>query len=224
MVTDFILGDSKITADGDCNHEIKMLAPWKESYDQPRQHIKKQIHYFANKVLPSQSNGFPSSHVWMWELDYKESWALKSWCFWIVVLEKTLESPLDCKEIQPVHPKGNQSWISLEGLVLKLKLQYFGHLKNGLIGKDSDVGKDWRQEEKRMTEDEMVGCHHWLMDMSLSKLGKLAVDREACCVAANGVSKSWTWLSNWTELKWTEGELCSKTPPVRENHSFTLAF
>ena len=201
-----------------------MLAPWKESYDQPRQHIKKQIHYFANKVLPSQSNGFPSSHVWMWELDYKESWALKSWCFWIVVLEKTLESPLDCKEIQPVHPKGNQSWISLEGLVLKLKLQYFGHLKNGLIGKDSDVGKDWRQEEKRMTEDEMVGCHHWLMDMSLSKLGKLAVDREACCVAANGVSKSWTWLSNWTELKWTEGEICSKTPPVRESHSFTLAF
>ena len=224
MVTDFILGDSKITADGDCNHEIKMLAPWKASYDQPRQHIKKQIHYFANKVLPSQSNGFPSSHVWMWELDYKESWALKSWCFWIVVLEKTLESPLDCKEIQPVHPKGKQSWISLEGLVLKLKLQYFGHLKNGLIGKDSDVGKDWRQEEKRMTEDEMVGCHHWLMDMSLSKLGKLAVDREACCVAANGVSKSWTWLSNWTELKWTEGEICSKTPPVRENHSFTLAF
>ena len=162
--------------------------------------------------------------VVMWELDYKESWVLKSWCFWTVVFEKTLESSLDCKEIQPVHPKGNQSWISLEGLMLKLKLQYFGHLKNRLIGKDSDVGKDWRQEEKGMTEDEMVGCHHWLMDTSLSKLGKLVMDREAWCVVANGVSKSWTRLSNWTELKWTEGEICSKTPPVRESHSFTLAF
>ena len=88
-----------------------MLAPWKESYDQPRQHIQKQRHYFANKGLSSQRYGFSSSHVWMWELDYKERWALKNWCFWTVVLEKTLESPLDCKEIQPVHPKGNQFWI-----------------------------------------------------------------------------------------------------------------
>ena len=84
------------------------LAPWKKSYDQPRQHIKKQRHYFANKGPPSQSYGFSRSHVWMWELDYKESWALKNWFFWAVMLEKTLESPLDCKEIQPVHPKGNQ--------------------------------------------------------------------------------------------------------------------
>ena len=88
-----------------------MLTPWKKNYDQPRQHIKKQRHYFANKGPSSQSYGFSSSHVWMWELHYKESWALKNWCFWTVVLEKTLESPLDCKEIQPVHPKGNQSWI-----------------------------------------------------------------------------------------------------------------
>ena len=88
-----------------------MLAPWKKSYDQPRQHIKKQRHYFANKGPSSQGYGFSRSHVWMWELDYKESWVLKNWCFWTVVLEKTLESPLDCKEIQPVHPKGNQSWI-----------------------------------------------------------------------------------------------------------------
>ena len=86
-------------------------APWKKSYDQPRQHIKKQRHYFANKGRSSQSYSFSSSHAWMWELDYKESWALKNWCFWTVVLEKTLESPLDCKEIQPVSPKGNQSWI-----------------------------------------------------------------------------------------------------------------
>ena len=91
--------------------KLKTLAPWKKSYGQPRQHVKKQRHYFANKGPSSQGYGFPSSHVWMWELDYKESWAPKNWCFWTVVLEKILESPLDCKEIQPVHPKGDQSWI-----------------------------------------------------------------------------------------------------------------
>ena len=106
-------GGSKITADGDCHHEIKrfLLTPWKESYDQPRQHIKKQRHYFVNKGLSSQGYGFPSSHVWIWQLDCKENWELKNWCFWTVVLAMTLERPLDCKEIQPVHPKGNQSWI-----------------------------------------------------------------------------------------------------------------
>ena len=102
-------GSSKITADGDCSHEIKTLAPWRKSYDQPGQHIKKQRHYFANKGPFGQSYGFSSSHVWMWELDYKESWALKNWCSWAVVLEKTLESPLDCKEIQPINSKRNQS-------------------------------------------------------------------------------------------------------------------
>ena len=116
-VTDFILGVSKITADGDCSHEIKrrLLLGRKEHrkviYDQPIQHIKKQRHYFANKDSSSQSYGFSSSHVWMWELDYKESWAPKNWCFWTVVLVKTLETPLHCKEIQPVHPKGYQFWI-----------------------------------------------------------------------------------------------------------------
>ena len=88
-----------------------MLTPWKETYDQPRQHIKKQRHYFANKGPYSQGYGFSSGHVWMWELDYKEGWEPKNWCFWTVVLERTLESPLDSKEIQPVHPKGNQSWV-----------------------------------------------------------------------------------------------------------------
>ena len=116
-VTDFILGVSKITADGDCSHEIKrrLLLGRKEHrkviYDQPIQHIKKQRHYFANKDSSSQSYGFSSSHVWMWEVDYKESWAPKNWCFWTVVLVKTLETPLHCKEIQPVHPKGYQFWI-----------------------------------------------------------------------------------------------------------------
>ena len=105
-----------------------MLAPSKQSYDQPRQHIKKQRHYFVNKGLSSQSYGFSSSHVQMWELDYKESWVPKNWCFWTVVLEKTLESPLDCKGIKPVHPKGDQSWIFIEELMLNLKLEYFGYL------------------------------------------------------------------------------------------------
>ena len=107
-----------------------MLAPWKESHDKPRQCIKKQRHHFANKGPSSQSYGFSSCHVRMWELDHTEGWVWKNWCFRILVLEKTLESPLDCKEIQPVHPKGNQHWIFMEGLMLKLKLklQYFGYL------------------------------------------------------------------------------------------------
>ena len=124
-VSDFIFLGSKITADGDCSHEIKRpLTPWKEIYDQPRQHIEKQRHYFANKGPSSQGYGFSSGHVWMWQLDYKESWVPKNWCFWTVVLEKNLESPLDCKEIQPVHPKEIGPGCSLGGLILKLKLQY----------------------------------------------------------------------------------------------------
>ena len=110
-VTDFVWGGSKITEDGDYRHEIKTLAPWKVSYDQPRQHIKKQRHYFAIKGPSSQGYGFFSSHLCMWELDYKEGSAQKNWCFWTVVLEKTLESPLNSKEIQPVHPKEDQSWV-----------------------------------------------------------------------------------------------------------------
>ena len=149
-------------ADGDCSHEIKRLALWKKSYDQPRQHTKKQRHYFANKGPISQGYGFSSSHVWMWELDYKESWVLKNWCFWTVVLEKTLESPLDCKEIQPVHPKGNQSWIFIgrTDAEAETPILWLPDAKNWLIGKDPDTWKDWRWEEKGMTEDEMVGWHH----------------------------------------------------------------
>ena len=140
----------------------KTLAPWKKGYDQPRQHIKKQRH-FANKGPYSQSYGSSSTHVWMWELDHRESWSLKNWCFPIVMLEKSLESPLDCKEIKPVNPKGNE--YSLEGLMLNLKLQYFGHLMQRTDSSEHfplDAGKDWRQEEKGTTEDEMVGWHHQL--------------------------------------------------------------
>ena len=141
-----------------------MLAPWKKSYDQPRQHIKKQRHYFANKGLSSQSCGFSSSHIWMWELDYKESWATKNWCFWTVVLEKTLESALDSKEIHPVHPKGNQSWIftGRTDAEAETPILWPHDAKNQLIGKDPDAGKSGRQEEKVVTGDETVGWHHQL--------------------------------------------------------------
>ena len=142
----------------------KTLAPWKESYDQTRQNIKKQRHYFANKYPSSQSYGFFNSHVWMWELNYKESWTPKNWCFWSAVLEKTLESPLDCKEIQPVNPKGNHSWIFIgrTDIEAETPILWLPHVKNWLTGKDTDAGKYWKQEEKGMTEDEMVGWHNRL--------------------------------------------------------------
>ena len=141
-----------------------MLPPWNKSYDQPSQHIKKQRHYFANKGLSSQSYGFSSSHVRMWELDYKESQALKNWCFWTVMLEKTLESALDSKEIQPVHPKGDQSWIFIgkTDAEAETPVLWPRDVKNWLIGKDPDAGEDWGQEEKGTPEDEMIGWHHRL--------------------------------------------------------------
>ena len=130
----------------------------------PREHIKKQWHYFVNKGLSSQGYGFSNSHVWMWELNYKESWVQKNWCFWTVVLEKTLESPLDCKEIQPVHHLGDWSWVfnGRTDAEADTPILWPPDAKSWLIWKDPDSGKDWRQEEKGMTEDEMVGWHHWL--------------------------------------------------------------
>ena len=128
------------------------------------QHIKKQRHYFAHKGLSSQGYGFLSGHVWMWELDYKESWVQKNWCFWIVVLEKTLESLLDCKGIQPVHPKGDQAWVFIgrTGVEAETPILWPPDVKSWLIWKDLDAGKDWGQEENGTTEDEMVGWHHRL--------------------------------------------------------------
>ena len=144
--------------------KLKDTVPWKKSYDQPRQHIKKQRHYFPNKGPSSQSYGFSSGHLWMWQLDYKEGWVLKNWCFWTVVLGKTLESPLNCKETQPVNPKGNQSWIFIgrTDAEAEMPILWPPDAKNWLVWKDPDAGKDWRWEEKGTTEDEMSGWYHWL--------------------------------------------------------------
>ena len=179
-----------------------MLASWKKSYDQPRQHIKKR-HYFINKGMSSQSYGFSSSHILMWKLDYKESWAPKNWCFWSVVLEKTLESPLDCKEIQPVHPKGNQSWIFIgrTDAEAETPILWPPNVKSWLLGKDPDAGKDWRQEEKGTTEDEMVGWYHRLNGYEFEQAPRVGDGQGslACCSPWGPKELDTTERLNWTE-------------------------
>ena len=144
--------------------KLKDTYSWNESYDQPRQHIKKHKHYFANKGPSSQSYAFSNSHVWMWELVYRESSVPKNWCIWTVVLEKTLESPLDCKEIQSVHPKGDQSWVFIgrTDAEAEASILWSADVKGWFFWKDPDAGTVWGREEKGMIADEMVRWHHWL--------------------------------------------------------------
>ena len=182
-------------ADGDCSHEIKRLAPWKKSYDKPRQHTERQRQPFADTSLYSQRYGFSSSHVWMWELDHKKGLVLKNWCFWTVVLEKTLESPLDRKKINQSIPKEINPEYSLEGLMLKL--QYLDHLIQSadLLGKTLMLGntKGRRRGWQRMR---WLGGTINSTHMNLSKLWQMVQDRETWC---KGVAKSWIWLRNWLQ-------------------------
>ena len=198
-------GGSKITADSECSHEIKRhLAPWKKSHDKPRQHIKKQRHYFASKGPSSQDYGFSSGHVWMWKLDCEESWVPKNGCFWTVVLEKALVSPLACKEVQPVHPKGDQSWVFIGRTDVEAEtlILWLPDAESWLVWKDSDAEKVWGQEEKEMTENEMVGWHHrldgyrfgWTLGVGYGQGGLV------CCSLWGRKESDMTERLNWIEL------------------------
>ena len=180
------------------------INPWKGSYDKPKLHIKKQRHYFANRGPSSQGYGFSRNQVWMWESDHKESWALKNWCFWTVLLEKTLESSLDSKEIQPVHPKGDISWIFTGRTDAEAETPFLWppDSKTWLIVKDPDVGKDWRWE-KGMTEDEMVGWHHLFNGHECEQALGVGDGQEslACCSpCGHRVRHYWLARLNWTDI------------------------
>ena len=199
-VTDLIFLGSKITRSVTAAMKLKDACSLEGKLWKPRQHIKKQRHYFANKGPSSQSYGFSSSHGWMWELNHKEGWAPKNWCFWTVVLEKTLESPLDSKKIKPVNPKGNQSWIFIgrTDAEAEAPILWPPDAKSQLTGKDPNAGKDWRQEEKGKNRMKCLdGITDW-MDMSLSKLQTLVKTRKPGVLQSMGSQRV---RHNWaTEL------------------------
>ena len=175
-----------------------------QSYEQPKQHFKRQRDYFAGKVHLVKAMVFPVV-MYGCELDYKESWAPKNWCFWTVVLEKTLESPLDCKEIQPVHPKGNQSWMFIGGTDAEdqTPILWPPDVKNQLIGKDPEAGKDWKREEKETTEDGMLEWHHWLSGYEFSCIPGVGIGQGslACCSPWGHKELDTTeWLNSNIEL------------------------
>ena len=202
IVSDSILEGSKITADGDCSREIKRhLLLGRKTMSNLESILKSRDITLLTKVHLVKAMVFPVA--WMWELDYKESWVTKNWCFWTVVLEKTLENPLDCKEIQPVHVKGNQSWIFIgrTDAEAETPILWPPDAKNWLIGKDCDAGKGWKREEKGMIEDEMVGWHHWLDGHQFEWAPGVGNGQEslACC-SPWGCKESYTTKRlNWTE-------------------------
>ena len=213
---------------GDCSHEIKRhLLLGRKVMTSLNSIFKSRDITLPTKVRLVKAMVFPSGHIWMWELDCEERWAPKNWCFWTVVLEKTLESPLNCKDIQPVHPKRDRYWVFIgwADVEPETPILWPPDVKSWLIWKDPDAGKDWRQEEKGTTEDEIIGWHHQLNGHEFGKFRELLMDREAWHAAVHRITKNRTQLNNWTELNWVSQHYLLKRlfPVLCSLASFVIA-